>query len=84
MALEKIELGKMSTAQTEILVDSMLEKREKPAEYEYDSTADRLYNLEEIIERALVGFRRMGIDCRVNREMFAGHTYINICIGTAV
>lgn len=83
LALDKIELGKMTTAQTEIMVDSILEKREKPAECEYDSTADRLYKLEAGIEQALVGFRRMGIACRVNREIFAGSTYINICIGRA-
>lgn len=80
-ALEKIELGKMTTAQTEIMVDAIIDKRNTPVEYEYDSVADRLYNLEESIERALVGFRRMGVDCRVKRELFAGRTYINICIG---
>jgi len=79
-ALDKIELGKMTTAQTEIMVDSIIDKRKKPAEYEFDSTADRLYNLEESIEQALTGFRRMGIECRMNREIFRGRTYINICI----
>ena len=81
-ALDKIATGKMTTAQTEIMVDLMLEEKDKPIAQECESTADRLFNLEESIERALKGFRRMGVDCRMKREIFMGKTYINICIAS--
>ncbi len=79
-ALELISRGRMTTAQTEILVDRMLDE-DKPRHEEFFSPTVTLHRLEESIDSALVTLRTFGIPASVRRERSGDKTYININIG---
>ena len=80
-AIDTVIGGKMTTAETELLVDRILEGKKKEVKREYDSPIERLHALEESIEEQLSEFRRFGVSARAKRESFEGKFYINICIG---
>ena len=78
-ALDKIIEGEFTTAESEAMVDRMLEER---AVYnlEYFSPTLTLHRLEDEIEKALGTFRAFGISANVKRERYLGKTLISIWV----
>ncbi len=79
-ALDIIKGGKMTVAESDLLVDRMLEDKER-AGVEFFSPARTLHRLEDDIDKALTAFRLFGIPASVKRDNDGNRTYININIG---
>lgn len=79
-AIEKIKVGKMNVARTEIMVDCMLESICAEA-LAYVNTGERVTHFEDVLETSLATLRRFGIGARAKREIFGDKLYISICIG---
>ncbi len=81
-ALEIMARGQMTTMESELLVERILEEiMPKPKAPEYESPRERIIGLYDMIESSLRDFRLYGINARAKRENFGGRVYISICIG---
>ena len=79
-AIEKIKIGRMNVARTEIMVDCMLEESFAKTLPQVN-TGERVTHFEDILETSLATLRRFGIGARAKREIFGDKLYISICIG---
>ncbi len=78
-AIDKIERGGLTTAESEALVDRMCEQRRCEG-VEFFSPTLTLHKLEDEIERALRVLRTFGISASSKREQVLGKTVISIAI----
>ncbi len=81
LGLEKIKAGKMTVAQSEIMVDCMLEENAARAVPRGINTAERIGRFEKLLEESLANLRLFGIGATSKLEKFADKFYITVCIG---
>ena len=79
-AIDKIKIGKMNVARTEIMIDCMLEESLAKT-LPHVNTGERVTHFEDILETSLSTLRSFGIGARAKREIFGDKLYISICIG---
>ena len=78
-AVEKIRIGKMNVARSEIMVDCMLDELQRGQIGENCST-DRINSFECALDSSLSLLREFGIRTIATRERRGDRIYINICI----
>lgn len=78
-AVEKVRVGKMSVAETEIAVDSML-LSDLVIAPSGTNFAERVGHFEKIIDRSIINLRSFGIRARATTERDRDKLYITICI----
>ena len=81
-SIKKIIEGKMSVARTEIMIDSILDKKIYEKQFSNMlNTAERIGSFEKALESSLSLLREFGIRAKSKREEYEDKIYINIAIG---
>ena len=78
-AVEKIRIGKMNVARSEIMVDCMLDELQR-GQIGENCSIDRINSFECALDSSLSLLREFGIRTIATRERRGDRIYINICI----
>ena len=78
-AVEKITAMKLSVAQTEALIDTMLDKK-LPKMLDFESPATGIARFEEILRKSMKSLKGLGIEVDVMTSFFGRTKYITIAI----
>ena len=78
-AVEKITAMKLSVAQTEALIDTMLDKK-LPKMLDFESPAAGIARFEEILRKSMKSLKGLGIEVDVMTSFFGRTKYITIAI----
>lgn len=80
LGLEKIVGASMTVAESEIMIDCLMEEARAAAAPKGINTAERIVRFEMLLDNSLANLRLFGISATAKRENFAGKFYITVCI----